>query len=99
MNCNDLPSHDLPPCYLEVNSMLNIKNAGTLVSIDLTKPIDLSLMRVESLEIQPIIEDYDKRQFNLKSVLTTSIINELGESEQLTVTFSRKSSRVPIIKP
>lgn len=89
MQCNDFGP--LEPCGIN-RFFPSIKHAGENVGIDLEKPIDLSQMRVNSIS-----SSVDDSNFRLEVIreteLETYVINEFGERELLTITFSLRSQR------
>lgn len=95
MGCkNDLG--DISLCSVPKNDSVNMENAGIMVGIDLTSPIDLSQMGVSQIESQAIFDQDDaKMKVNRKSVLHAFVFNDEGEREELTVTFELISNRLP----
>jgi hypothetical protein len=100
MECNE-GIGDLPPCSVD-RSHENIINAGKMIGIDLTKPIDLSQMAVNSIQ-HGLHEDSYSLSFNEKThpefyrmcQLHTYVINEFNEREELTIEFKLISKRLP----
>lgn len=92
MQCND--PGPLGPCSIN-RFAPSLKHAGENVGIDLEKPIDLSQMRVNSIShhLQDVANGF-KLEVVRETELETFVINEYGEREFLTITFSLRSQRM-----
>lgn len=95
MSCKNYK--DLSPCSINPVK-ITIEEAGNMVNIDLSKPIDLSECRVRETAYMPYENYYCERFFERSSKLETFVINEYGEREELTIEFTLKSNRVPKFK-
>lgn len=94
--CSGAINLDLADCSAPQSRWPTIDFASKVVEIDLTKPIDLSKMRVSYAEATPIIDEYERMKMNRKVELYAVVIND-GVSEELTITFELKSQRRPKI--
>jgi len=73
----------------------HIKMAGLMVGIDFKSPIDLSKMNVNYASANPTYSEFGCGKWERTSELSTQVINEYGEPEELTITFVLKSNRKP----
>lgn len=75
-----------------------MKQAGDMVCVDLTKPIDVSQMNIGSLSTRPIEGEFSRISIERKTILYCYVIND-GEQERLTIEFTLESQKYPKIEP
>lgn len=91
--CKDLG--DMSPCEIPKQE-ITMKMAGDMVSMDLTKPIDVSQMNIRSLSAMPIEGEFSRLSVERKTILYCYVIND-GQRERLTIEFTLDSKRFPKI--
>lgn len=86
---------DIGPCEM-LRPNITMKQAGDMVCLDLTKPIDVSQMNIGSLSAKPIEGEFSRISVERKAILYCYVIND-GQQERLTIEFTLESQRYPKI--
>jgi|SRR5687767_3151332 len=101
-DCKDYIGKDIPACSVERPTHDDaIKMAGIMVGLDLSKPIDISLMNVRDVRSELYRDDYsfkDEYKTKREATLHTWVVNEFGEQEELTINIQLISKRMPKIE-
>lgn len=101
-DCKDYIGKEIPPCSIEQPKHEDaIRAASNLVGMDLTKPIDISLMRVKDVRFEHYVDPWsikEEHKVKRETTLHTWVTNEFGESEELTINIELISKRMPKIK-
>lgn len=91
--CNSMD--DVGPCSIN-KPQVTMEMAGAMVGLDLTQPIDCSQMQISCIQAMPIPENYSRRtMIERETILMAYVFNDLGEREELEITFKLKSQRMP----
>lgn len=98
-DCKDYELSNTPPCSIERPKHEDaIEMAGKMVGMDLTKPVDVSLMQVRAIRSNPHLDMFSlEEEYKVKreTTLHAWITNEFGEREELTISIELISKRMP----
>lgn len=74
-----------------------LKQASSMIGVDISKPIDVSQMQIRQISCEPVSRDNDYgRMFLRREVrLSSKVINEFGEEEEIFIEFVIHSNRRP----
>ena len=98
MSCKNILNH-IESCQAGINPRLTIENAGLMIGIDLTKPIDLSQTPIVGMSELMETDEYSGKIYLIRAVgMRCFITNEKGEEEELTIDFKLTSQRRAKIK-